>query len=483
MRNRFLSRDYKEELANIAETKGFSNNAENLLLSMAYKLEDGYDNYQIVKREVPNKYDFIDRIVKIVREDCDYIEIAEPNSELEKELKKNKCRVMTEKDTRSKQRNVITYPNEKTLLYGLTKVSLPPMRDNLSIEEQAIFTAVNIGRCISTSEAIRDFSGWTWSILESEIESTECNIIYIFLSLLLGHEFLENCDVKKIEKNLPTQLFYEIKKVATQFYMSYDQKQNEQLLKTLYKDKKTLEKMKKQSEYIIEIAEKKKRKLLEIKQLDEILSNPRYMKQEYIEYNSKMPNEKKVFSVSHYEEMLQKRRIKMLNQIEKYNKMQNPVEYVREKERLEYKIKFYEEKTDITKLQKEFLKCFEQRINATNDRRGILDIIYEIRYLHFIPNCKMKLTHLEQLILPKAIQTNVIAPISNNNTIDYRILKGIFKSQVMSLENLTIRLSSVNSKIHVEIFDGEMIDSEYDVALPEGSTIEIRRTKKMKIFG
>ena len=95
----------------------------------------------------------------------------------------------------------------------------------------------------------------------------------------------------------------------------------------------------------------------------------------------------------------------------------------------------------------------------------------------------MKLTHLEQLILPKAIQTNVIAPISNNNTIDYRILKGIFKSQVMSLENLTIRLSSVNSKIHVEIFDGEMIDSEYDVALPEGSTIEIRRTKKMKIFG
>ena len=376
MRNRFLSRDYKEELANIAETKGFSNNAENLLLSMAYKLEDGYDNYQIVKREVPNKYDFIDRIVKIVREDCDYIEIAEPNSELEKELKKNKCRVMTEKDTRSKQRNVITYPNEKTLLYGLTKVSLPPMRDNLSIEEQAIFTAVNIGRCISTSEAIRDFSGWTWSILESEIESTECNIIYIFLSLLLGHEFLENCDVKKIEKNLPTQLFYEIKKVATQFYMSYDQKQNEQLLKTLYKDKKTLEKMKKQSEYIIEIAEKKKRKLLEIKQLDEILSNPRYMKQEYIEYNSKMPNEKKVFSVSHYEEMLQKRRIKMLNQIEKYNKMQNPVEYVREKERLEYKIKFYEEKTDITKLQKEFLKCFEQRINATNDRRGILDIIY-----------------------------------------------------------------------------------------------------------
>ena len=253
---------------------------------------------------------------------------------------------MTEKDTRSKQRNVITYPNEKTLLYGLTKVSLPPMRDNLSIEEQAIFTAVNIGRCISTSEAIRDFSGWTWSILESEIESTECNIIYIFLSLLLGHEFLENCDVKKIEKNLPTQLFYEIKKVATQFYMSYDQKQNEQLLKTLYKDKKTLEKMKKQSEYIIEIAEKKKRKLLEIKQLDEILSNPRYMKQEYIEYNSKMPNEKKVFSVSHYEEMLQKRRIKMLNQIEKYNKMQNPVEYVREKSNQAVRIICFQQKDD-----------------------------------------------------------------------------------------------------------------------------------------
>lgn len=483
MKSRFLSRDYKEELANIAETKGFSHNAENLLLSMAYKIEDGYDNYHRVKREVPNKYDFIDRIVKIAREDCDFIEIAEPNTELEKELKQNKCRIMTERDTRSKQRKVISYPNEKTLLYGLTKISLPPMRNNLTVEEQAIFTAVNIGRCISTSEAIRDFNGWTWSILESEIESTECNIIYIFLSYLLGHEFLENCDVKKIEKNLPSQLFYELKKVATQFYMSYDHKQNEQILKTLYKDKKTLEKMKNQSEYIVEIAEKKKRKLLEIRQLDEILSNPRYMRQEYMQYNSKMPNEKKVFSVSHYEEMLQKRRTNMLHQLEKYNKMQNPVEYVKEKEKLEYKIKFYEEKTDITKLQKEFLKCFEQKINATNDRRGILDIIYEIRYLHYLPNCKMRLTHLEQMIIPKAVQSNVIAPISNNNTIDYRILKGIFKSQVISLENLTIRLSSAGNKIHVEIFDGDMIDSEYDVNLPEGSTIEIRRTKRMRIFG
>ena len=483
MKSKFLPRDYREELASIAESKGFSQVAENLLLSMTYKIEDSYENYYTVKREVPTQSEFIEKIIWNIRECCESIDIAEPGTQLEKELKDNKCKIMTESDARTKRKRVISYPNEKTLLYGISKMAIPPLNENLPVEEQAIITAINIGRCISIAELIRDFSGWTWSILEDEIESNECNIVYIFLSFLLGYEFLENVDVKRLEQSISPQLFFEIKKVATQFYMSYDKKQNEEILKKIYESKQRLERMKNQSLYVVEITDNKKQKLNEIKKIDEVLNDPEEMRRQYLEYNSKVPDKQKIFSVSHYEEKLQNERDDLLAQIEEYNKMQNPIEYVKAKEKLQYEIKFYEEKTDVAKLQKEFIKCFEQRIENTNDRKLIVDMIYELRYLNFLPKCKMKLTRLQELIIPKAIQLDVIAPIANNNLIDYRILRGIFKSQVVSLENLSIKLSSLGNKIHVELFDGEILDRAYNVNLPEGSTVEIRRSKKMRIFG
>ena len=47
--------DYKETLADISELKGFSEEAENLLLSMLYKIDEGYDNYRIVKEKFQQK--------------------------------------------------------------------------------------------------------------------------------------------------------------------------------------------------------------------------------------------------------------------------------------------------------------------------------------------------------------------------------------------------------------------------------------------
>jgi len=64
VRKKFITIDYNEELADIAERKGFKQDAENLLLSMLYKIEDSYNNFLTVKREVPSKDEFIKTIVK-----------------------------------------------------------------------------------------------------------------------------------------------------------------------------------------------------------------------------------------------------------------------------------------------------------------------------------------------------------------------------------------------------------------------------------
>ena len=479
MKNKFLPKDYKEELAKAIEEKNFSQDAENLLLSMCYKMDDSYTNYRTVKREVPSKEEFMEKLVLDVELNCKNIIIAKPNSELEKELKQNQRKIKMDGQA---EKNIISYPNEKTLAYAIAKASLPAMKNEFTDEDRAVITAINIGKCISESEVIRDFSGWTWSILSNEIESTECNTIYVFLSFLLGYKALENINLQYIKENLTESFYKEMQKVAMQFYLSYDKDKNEEILKKLSEDKKKLEKMKDSSKYIIEITKEKKETIDQIKQIDRILSDPLLMRQEYLIYNSNKPDKEKVFSVSHYQEKLTKDRQKLLYTLSEYNRIENPNEFLKEREKLEYEIKFYEEETDISKLEKEFKKIFIKKLEKTNERRELLNIIYEIRYLNFLPNCKMNLNEIEEKAVPKAIKYHVLEPISNNDILDYRILKGIFDSDVISLENLYIKLSSSQNIINVELYEGDTLEKKYDITLPDGVNIQIRRSKKMKIF-
>ena len=199
-------------------------------------------------------------------------------------------------------------------------------------------------------------------------------------------------------------------------------------------------------------------------------------------YNEKRPNEEKIFSISHYEDMIVKRKDEIFENIKEYNKMQNPEEFLNERERIQYEIKMYEGQTDITKLQKEFLKHFEMIIDNTTDKRKILDLIYETRYLKFLPNCQMNLNDIEEKLIAKAIRNRIIAPVSNNDLLDYRLLKGIFNSQVINLQNLYIKLGALGNVIKVELYDGDMLENQYDVVLQEGTTIEIRKSKRRKIF-
>ena len=483
MRSKILVKDYKEELANIAEQKKFSVNTGNLLLSMFYKTEDSFDNYEKVKREVPTRDEFLGEIVENVKKYCNDIKIAEPNTNLAKTLTKNKCNIIP--DTNKMTRTIITFPNEKNLLYGISKASIPNIDETLSTTEKAILTAISIGKCISISEVIRDFNGWSWSILPKEIESTECNIIYELLVYLYGYRFINNIDsgsLKTLKNNMPKELWNELEKVATQFYLSYDKAENERVLKMLSEYKTKLNKMKNQKEFVEEITEEKKENLIEIRKIDSILSNAGELKKQYLAYNSKLPNEEKIFSVSNYAELLEKRRKEIMEQMNVYNRMQNPNEFLKYRDEIKLKVKFYETKTDITKFQNEFLKCFEKKIEATNDRKGITDLVYELRYLNFIPNCQMKLTNLQRKIIPKAINARVLNPISNNDDLDYRILKGIFETQVVSLEELYIKLGASNNGLSVIIYDGDNIEQKYEVQLPEGSSVEIRKAKKSKIF-
>ena len=308
IKNKFLSKDYNEELADIIEKKGFSEEAENLLLNMMYKIDDSYDNYKMVRREVPSKEEFIEKIVNDVKNNCGQIEIAIPGSNLEQKLQKNTCNILTKNSIDMQTKRVISLPDVKTLLYGISKASLPMIENIRNVEEAAIIATINIGKCIANSEVLRDFNGWTWSINEREIESSECNIVYTFLSFLLGYKFFEDYTVEKIRQNVTPELFNDLMRVSVQFYMSYDKTKNEQIIKKIADDKKTLERMRNQERYVVEATEEKKKKIAEIRKIDNVLNNPQVLRNQYFAYNSNKPDNQKIFSISHYEDRLQHKR-------------------------------------------------------------------------------------------------------------------------------------------------------------------------------
>ena len=83
-------KDYNNELENILAKKDFSVDTKNLLLNMAYKIENAYKDYLKIKQEVLTKNDYMEKILKIVDDKCyEFITIKPSMPEFE-EYKDNK---------------------------------------------------------------------------------------------------------------------------------------------------------------------------------------------------------------------------------------------------------------------------------------------------------------------------------------------------------------------------------------------------------
>ena len=59
-------KDYNNILENILEQKDFSEDTKNLLLSMLYKIEMAYNDYEKVKQNVETKEEFLTNIILLM---------------------------------------------------------------------------------------------------------------------------------------------------------------------------------------------------------------------------------------------------------------------------------------------------------------------------------------------------------------------------------------------------------------------------------
>ncbi len=511
---KFNMKDYTNRLEKILEKKGFSLDTKNLLLSMLYKIENGYNDYEKTKVEVATKSEFIANLFQMIQENCEEIIVAEFNSEASNVLRKQDVKYIIERDNKK----IIAFANELLVMDCILKlsekiISMPQEKQELQI---AISEFLNLGNRMNQLEVIRDFNGWSWDIILKEITDIESNNIFQTLLYLSGYEFMENWHTN--ESNLADYidlLKEHIKdnfgeRRAEQFISLFCKlvidiavsKNKEQY--TFWKEKtegleNQLKKLQNKAKFLEQETKEKKRYMKQIEEIDKMLNNKEELHKEYEKRNSKLPNKEKIFSVSHLVERLGRERAQLLDEIKKCNEMIEPKGYVMRKQELENKVEFLraldlEQKVDkrfkIIELCSLFLECFQIKIAKAKTKQEIIEYIYELRYYGFL-NLDEEGTKLKEVmqlkslfqesrksLLEKAIKLNVLEEITEDKDINEQILNAIFDSRMIDLEHMVIETKVKEGRLYIEYYDEKVLETTVELQCDR----TVRLKKKVKLF-
>ena len=107
--SKIVKLDYNNNLEKILSNKDFSLDVKNSLLSMFYKIENGYNDYNVVKRETFKKQEYIEKITNIIENDCDSIKFIEKDSRLQERVDKER-------------KEIVCLPIDNKILYSLAKI-------------------------------------------------------------------------------------------------------------------------------------------------------------------------------------------------------------------------------------------------------------------------------------------------------------------------------------------------------------------------
>lgn len=383
--DKIVKKDYNNELEKVLEKKLFDEDVKSILLSILYKIEAAYKDYKQVKQNVETKEEFVRRIINIIQMNCNEIKLIKPNSE-ESKIIGNRT-FLVEKN----KKRIICYSIERKLLYCISKISKKDkiIKDDYFLINETLSNLINVGNNINTVEPLRDFNGYSWTIIPREIESIDHNLIYQNLIMLVGNKFLDNwiynkefiIDYMELFKNKMEEEYGEEKanefienlsKISILIDVKFDKNNEKRILEVKKETEEKIEKIGDNKKFVEEITKEKRKLTNEIRNIDETINNKSMLQEEYIKRNENLPLEEKIFSIRILSQLMTDEREKKIEQLEKLNELLNPQKFIEYKKELENKEKYLklldtkQPQKEIDKLklelQKVFLKCFETKI-------------------------------------------------------------------------------------------------------------------------
>lgn len=487
-KNKILSKlnikfkDYNNELEKILENKLFSYEAKNLLLSMLYKIENAYKDYETVKVEVPTKKEYIENLLRIIQEKALKILIVKVGTDEAKELEKEKVTYKIDKNNGE----IVCFQNEMVILEALLKLDETNVHFETLYEyiKEPIEEMFNQGKIESYLEVERDFNGWSWDIVTKEIKNIEYNFLYQNLILLYGRKL----------NGLKGNITENIMKMAIKKYSSDEHiKKLEDIRECKRKRLKLFENKK---DFVNEMSEEKREYSKKIEIIDKTVNNNELLRKEYFARNEKLPNKEKIFSVSYLVKILEKERTELLEKINECNKIILPKEFVEQKQKLEKEVEFidslFNEKSEeyIVKICKEFLENVKLRISKINEenKQELIKWIYKIRYYRYIPiNNSDYIKDIKELeedfetiikqIIKKAQKLRIWDIFTEDFDLSYIVLKEIFNTKIIYLEGININFKYEDKILYVEYYDDTVIESTKKLEIEN-----VKIKKKVKLF-
>ena len=442
-------KDYNNKLESILEKKDFSENAKNLLLSMLYKIENTYNDYQTVKRVTLSKNQYMSKILMTVNKKCRTIVLVNPGTR-DAEILGNKNYILDRESGK-----IVCYHTEKTLLEAIFALS----EEELDIDEEKypylkmpMNDFFHEGYRQTMTEVIRDFSGWSWDTSVKEMSNISYNIIFQSFLLLFGTNFMRDWfeqdidsfdeyeyepeddenytpgnsilsgkDVSQLDKfgvkvkgygidyiermqdflskkygALGRELYRTFERAIVGICMNNNDSEKERVFESAKKYNLELAEMQDKMGYIKKQMQEITKLNKRIEVIDKLLGNPDLLRKEYVKENSKRDDSEKYFSVGRYMDSLDTERQNIISQIEKINSRIKPDAFLEYKSYLENKVEFLsgikvnqEGKVNEVFLLGEFLKrffdCYYMKVDVILDERKIKDMIYEVRYFLSLP--------------------------------------------------------------------------------------------------
>ena len=491
-KNKILSKlninikDYNNELEKILENKLFSYEAKNLLLSMLYKIENAYKDYETVKVEVPTKREYIENILRIIKEKVFKIFIVKSGSAEAKELEDKNVKFKVD----VKNGEIVCFQNEIVILTAL--LQLEQINTNIittyNYMEEPMKKMLNQGNLSSQIEVIRDFNGWSWDIVIKEINDITYNFIYQNILLLYGEKI-----------RITNNSFWDIinKKVLQKYLEDNQNQEYSEKFNKIKKDKiGRMQLFENKKEFLDQITQEKKSITKEIEKIDKILNDNELLKKEYYARNEKLPNKEKIFSVSYLVGILNKERTEFLKQINECNSIILPTEFVKQKQYLQKEIEFLSsisnriKEEDIIEISNEFLNVVLSKIDKITEenKTELIKWIYKIRYYRYIPISNNKyikdINELESSfenviknIIKKAQLFKIWDQFSEDFELSYKILKEVFNSKIIKLEGINIEFKYENKELQVEYYDDTVLENTFKINV---DSVKIK--KKVKLF-
>lgn len=497
--SKFNMKNYSNGLEKSLSKKPFSVSTKNLLSDMLYKIENAYEDYRDVKIEVKPKSAILEELINIIENDCKEVEIIK-----EKTSSSNR-----------EEGKITTFLNAKRMLYELYQIKQKKFRieSKYDIIKKSLESTLNQGYSMNGNEIIRDFGGWAWNVQEDEIEDKINNFLYQTMLLLVGNNFLcewQNNEVEDyiiklievLEKKYKTEKADKILRTILQISIINYTNKNPEERKRLIEIEKDLTNEYKyvndKQEYLKEISEKKKNINKQICTIDEIISNDRQLKQEFIRRNELLSSSERIFSLSNFVEILQGEKAGLMKKLNECNRKMEPLNFMKMKLEIENKLQILNEidlsknsktiyKSKIEELIKLVCETFKIQVDNFIEKEEITEVIYKIRYYKSIPimnNKKVQDLHdfrdLEKYVITIACKEKVLNIISKNIQENYEIIKNIFKTDIIKLEKIYIVISKIEHIYTLEIFEEE--NKNASLKLDKVEELNINENKRTKLF-